>query len=220
MAGEKFPYLARQINGKVAESFGKGFDSVYEKDAEFLEWLSEFSLDNISGEWLDILGRVLGTPRPYVVIPTVAEAFTFDTFPRRLDGRAHGFSTDRSMEVDGEQATRNDGGLLVSDVKDDYDAPLSDREYRRFLKAFCMLKNNMSLMNIGDVVSAIVGDDRYAIVFQQNVINANFGNVFVMIPGDYLTYMESLQRAFDSVFTASPRIFVEIDLDFDTNYPV
>ena len=42
---EKFPYLARQINGPIAMSFGKGIDSVYERDAEFIDFLSRFSID-------------------------------------------------------------------------------------------------------------------------------------------------------------------------------
>ena len=47
---EKFPYLARQINGPIAISFGKGIDSVYENDAEFIDFLSRFSIDSLEGK--------------------------------------------------------------------------------------------------------------------------------------------------------------------------
>ena len=71
---EKFPYLARQINGPIAESFGKGIDSVYENDAEFINFLSRFSIDALEGKWLDALGMLLGLPRPWVEVPMIQEA--------------------------------------------------------------------------------------------------------------------------------------------------
>ena len=78
---EKFPYLARQINGPIAESFGKGIDSVYENDAEFIDFLSRFSIDTLEGKWLDALGMLLGLPRPWVEVPMIQEAFLFDNIP-------------------------------------------------------------------------------------------------------------------------------------------
>ena len=75
---EKFPYLARQINGPIAMSFGKGIDSVYENDAEFIDFLSRFSIDTLEGKWLDAVGLLLGLPRPWVEVPMIQEAFLFD----------------------------------------------------------------------------------------------------------------------------------------------
>ena len=78
---EKFPYLARQINGPIAEYFGKGIDSVYENDADFIDFLSRFSIDNLEGKWLDALGLLLGLPRPWVEVPMIQEALLFDNIP-------------------------------------------------------------------------------------------------------------------------------------------
>ena len=72
---EKFPYLARQINGDVALAFGYGIDSVYEVDAEFLDFISHFSIDTLYGEWLDKLGIIIGFPRPYATSPTILFIF-------------------------------------------------------------------------------------------------------------------------------------------------
>lgn len=215
---DKFPYLAKQINGPIANSFGKGIDHVYEADADFIGWLSKFSLDTVNGAWLDKLGIVMGVPRPYVVIPTIAEAFTFDTYPQVLDGRIHGFSSTKEMDIDGNVVSRDDGGLLTSTMKDDYISPLSDREYKRFLLAFCMLKNDTSLKRIGDVVSAMVGDDRFYIEFLQDT-RVTAGDILIKLPGEHYTYKESLQDAFDTVFTTSPKVYVEADLNFDDEQP-
>ena len=94
---EKFPYLARQINGPIAESFGKGIDSVYENDAEFIDFLSRFSIDTLEGKWLDALGLLLGLPRPWVEVPMIQEAFLFDNIPNIVPNPiSHAFSTDRN----------------------------------------------------------------------------------------------------------------------------
>ena len=50
LQNEKFPYLARQINGDVAMALGYGIDHVYEADADFLDFLSHFSIDTIYGD--------------------------------------------------------------------------------------------------------------------------------------------------------------------------
>lgn len=46
---DKFPYLAKQINGPIAECIGKAFDHIYEADQEFLDFLKMFSVDNFYG---------------------------------------------------------------------------------------------------------------------------------------------------------------------------
>lgn len=107
----KFPYLARQINGPIAISFGKGIDSVYENDAEFIDFLSRFSIDTLEGKWLDALGMLLGLPRPWIEIPMIQEALLFDTIPNNVPNPlSHAFSTDRNVIIGGLVITPNMGG--------------------------------------------------------------------------------------------------------------
>lgn len=108
---EKFPYLARQINGPIAISFGKGIDYVYERDAEFIDFLSRFSIDTLEGKWLDSLGLLLGLPRPWVEIPMIQEALLFDNIPNSVPNPiSHAFSTDRNVIIGDLVITPNKGG--------------------------------------------------------------------------------------------------------------
>ena len=108
---EKFPYLARQINGPIAMSFGNGIDSVYENDAEFIDFLSRFSIDSLEGKWLDALGMLLGLPRPWIEVPMLQEALLFDNIPNIVPNPlSHSFSTDRNVIIGGLVITPNMGG--------------------------------------------------------------------------------------------------------------
>ena len=107
---DKFPYLARQIRGDIAKAIGYGVDHVYETDQEFIDYISNFSIDNLYGKWLDQLGVIIGFPRPYIIKPF--ETFEFDSTSYMLEGLYHGFSTTDTILIDGVEYDRNDGGIL------------------------------------------------------------------------------------------------------------
>ena len=150
---EKFPYLARQINGDVALALGYGIDYVYEVDAEFLDFLSHFSIDTLYGEWLDKLGIIIGFPRPYTTSPT--NSFLFDSPDFLLDGKLHGFSTDEPIIIDGVEYDRNDGGILSDIYQSEPSVPINDSLYKKYficyntsethilLRTWQMLLNNL-----------------------------------------------------------------------------
>ena len=124
---EKFPYLARQINGPVAMSLGKGIDSVYERDAEFIDFLSRFSIDTIEGKWLDSLGMLLGLPRPWVEVPMIQEALLFDNIPHIVPNpSAHALSTDRNVIIEGPVITPSIGGKLDDTNRNVSVEPITD----------------------------------------------------------------------------------------------
>lgn len=214
---EKFPYLARQINGPIAESFGKGIDSVYENDVEFINFLSRFSIDNLEGKWLDALGLLLGLPRPWLEVPLIQEAFLFDTVPNIIPNRErHAFSTDRNIVVGGTAVTPSMGGQFDNINKDISVEPISDSAYRGYLKCACLVKKQHSINGIANVVEVFSGSKQYAISFISDKDWLN--DILVELPIRALDYQATLQSAFDKMFTTAPKVLVRIDADFDNEY--
>ena len=214
---EKFPYLARQINGPVAMSFGKGIDSVYERDAEFINFLSRFSIDTLEGKWLDALGMLLGLPRPWVEVPMIQEALLFDNIPHIVPNpSAHALSTDRNVIIEGPVITPSVGGKLDDTNRNVSVEPITDNVYRDYLKCACMVKKRHSINGIADVVELFCGSKQYAISFISDVNWLN--DILIELPIRLLDYQATLQYAFDKMFTTAPKVLVRIDSSFDNKY--
>ena len=214
---EKFPYLARQINGPVAMSLGKGIDSVYERDAEFIDFLSRFSIDTLEGKWLDSLGMLLGLPRPWVEVPMIQEALLFDNIPHILPNPpAHALSTDRNVIIEGSVITPSFGGKLDDTNRNVSVEPITDNVYRDYLKCACMVKKRHSINGIANVVELFCGSKQYAISFISDVDWMN--DILVELPIRLLDYQATLQYAFDKMFTTAPKVLVRIDSSFDNKY--
>jgi hypothetical protein len=214
---EKFPYLARQINGPIAEYFGKGIDSVYEIDAEFIDFLSRFSIDTLEGKWLDALGMLLGLPRPWVEVPMIQEAFLFDNIPHVVPNPvSHAFSTDHNVIIDSTVITPSMGGKFDDTNRSTSVEPISDSIYREYLKCACMVKKRHSINGIADVVELFCGSKQYAITFISDEDWMN--DILVELPIRLLDYQSTLQYAFDKMFTTAPKVLVRIDASFDNEY--
>lgn len=214
---EKFPYLARQINGPIAMSFGKGIDSVYENDAEFIDFLSRFSIDTLEGKWLDALGMLLGLPRPWVEVPMIQEALLFDNIPQIVPNPvSHAISTDRNVIIDGTVITPSMGGKFDDTNRNISVEPISDPIYRDYLKCACMVKKRHSINGIADVVEIFCGSKQYAITFISDEDWMN--DILVELPIRLLDYQATLQYAFDKMFTTAPKVLVRIDSSFDNEY--
>ena len=214
---EKFPYLARQINGPVAMSLGKGIDSVYERDAEFIDFLSRFSIDTLEGKWLDSLGMLLGLPRPWVQVPMIQEALLFDNIPHIVPNPpAHALSTDRNVIIEGSVITPSIGGKIDDTNRNVSVEPITDNVYRDYLKCACMVKKRHSINGIADVVELFCGSKQYAISFISDVDWLN--DILIELPIRLLDYQATLQYAFDKMFTTAPKVLVRIDSSFDNKY--
>lgn len=214
---EKFPYLARQINGPIAMSFGKGIDSVYERDAEFIDFLSRFSIDTLEGKWLDALGLLLGLPRPWVEVPMIQEALLFDNIPHIVPNPvSHAISTDRNVIIDGTVITPSMGGKFDDTNRNISVEPISDPIYREYLKCACMVKKRHSINGIADVVEIFCGSKQYAITFISDEDWMN--DILVELPIRLMDYQATLQYAFDKMFTTAPKVLVRIDSSFDNEY--
>ena len=214
---EKFPYLARQINGPVAMSLGKGIDSVYERDAEFIDFLSRFSIDTLEGKWLDSLGMLLGLPRPWVEVPVTQEALLFDNIPHVVPNPvSHAISTDHNVIIGSTVITPSMGGKLDDTNRNVSVEPITDNVYRDYLKCACMVKKRHSINGIADVVELFCGSKQYAISFISDVDWLN--DILIELPIRLLDYQATLQYAFDKMFTTAPKVLVRIDSSFDNKY--
>ena len=214
---EKFPYLARQINGPIAISFGKGIDSVYENDAEFIDFLSRFSIDSLEGKWLDALGMLLGLSRPWIEVPMTQEALLFDNIPNNVPNPlSHAFSTDHNVIIGDLVITPNMGGKFDDTNRNISVEPISDPVYREYLKCACMVKKRHSINGIADVVELFCGSKQYAITFISDEDWMN--DILVELPIRLLDYQATLQYAFDKMFTTAPKVLVRIDSSFDNKY--
>lgn len=215
---DKFPYLARQISGDIAKAFGFGIDHVYEQDQEFIDFLSRFSIDELSGEWLDILGIILGLPRPYASGILEDDAFAFDNTDFLLDGVHHGFSTTTPITIDGVTYDRSDGGLLSSIYDISEQTPISDVVYRKYLYATSLLKRTHSIQSIAEVLELFMSSTRYAIMFRND--SGFVQDIIIILAGTSADYKKSLQVAFNNIFTTPPFVLVTVSLDFDNIYTV
>ena len=213
---DKFPFLARQIVGDIAKAFGYGIDHVYEADAEFIDFLSRFSIDTLYGEWLDQLGTIVGFPRPYTVKPF--ESFEFDSTDFLLDGKIHGLSTDEPILIDGVEYDRNDGGVLDDIYRDLSDTPIRDTLYKQYLYAITLLRKTHSLKNIANVIELFISSTRYAITYNNEPGFVN--DIVIYLAGTSADYRDSLQAAFNSIFTTPPFVYVDVSILFDQIYTV
>ena len=214
---EKFPYLARQINGPIAISFGKGIDSVYENDAEFIDFLSRFSIDSLEGKWLDALGMLLGLSRPWIEVPMTQEALLFANIPNNVPNPlSHAFSTDHNVIIGDLVITPNMGGKFDDTNRNISVEPISDPVYREYLKCACMVKKRHSINGIADVVELFCGSKQYVITFISDEDWMN--DILVELPIRLLDYQATLQYAFDKMFTTAPKVLVRINASFDDEY--
>lgn len=214
---EKFPYLARQINGPIAISFGKGIDSVYENDAEFIDFLSRFSINTLEGKWLDSLGLLMGLPRPWIEVPMIQEALLFDNVPNIVPNPiSHAFSTDRNVIIGSLEITPSMGGKFDDLNRNISVEPISDIIYRTYLKCACMTKKRHSINGIADVVELLCGSKQYAITFISNEDWMN--DILVELPVHLMDYQSTLQYAFDKMFTTAPKVLVRINVSFGDEY--
>lgn len=202
----RFPYLARQINGPIANIFGKAISSIYEEDKPFIDFLLRFDIENLEGQWLDWLGTLLGFPRPFITIPELVYAFQFDDLPQILVASTHGFSNDPIHAFD------NNGGVLDDFDRDKNYYPLEDARYQKYLRAIVKAKTTLSIASIADVLDTFVHPTRYAISF------ISHNDIQITLPPTYEVDEEYLETAFNSIFTTSPRVFVMTTSDFDENY--
>ena len=196
---DKFPYLARQISGDIAKAFGYGIDHVYETDKSFITFLNSFSIDTLSGEWLDKLGVILGLPRPYVTKPQLEEAFQFDIPMQRLDGLYHGFSITSSITIDGIVYTRDNGGLLDNIYRNTVTEAIGDSVYKKYLLACTLLKRVHSIINIANVIETFVKSTRYIVSFNND--NGYVNDIIITLSATSADYQEALQTAFNNIFT-------------------
>lgn len=218
VGNDKFPYLARQIQGDVAKAFGLGIDHVYETDQEFLDFLSNFSIDNLNGKWLDMLGVVLGLPRPYSSRPVLDNMFEFDNTHFMLDPEKHGLSTSIPIVIDGVAYDRNDGGVLDSIYFSDEQTPVNDSVYKMYLKATSLLKKSHSIIDISNVLELFMDSTRYAILFRNTTGYVN--DIQIILSATSADYKDSLQTAFNKIFTIPPYVLVTVSLDFDDVYTI
>lgn len=218
VGNDKFPYLARQIQGDVANAFGLGIDHVYENDQDFLDFLSNFSIDNLNGKWLDMLGVILGLPRPYSTRPVLDNMFEFDNTHFMLDPEKHGLSTSVPIVIDGVAYDRSDGGVLDSIYFSDEQTPVNDSVYKLYLKATSMLKKSHSIIDISNVLELFMDSTRYAILFKND---AGFINdIQIILSATSADYKDALQTAFNKIFTIPPYVLVTVSLDFDDVYTI
>lgn len=215
---DKFPYLARQICGDIAKAFGYGIDHIYEVDQAFINFLSHFSIDTLSDKWLDMLGIILGLPRPYVTKPQLEEAFQFDVPYQILDGLYHGFSTSTPITIDGVQYDRTNGGLLDNIYRETVVEPVGDSIYKKYLYATSLLKRTHSVKNIADVLELFVNSTRYAITFKNDSGYVN--DIVITLSATSADYQEALQIAFNNIFTTAPFVIIDVSLYFDDLYTV
>lgn len=215
---DKFPYLARQVNGDVVTAFGYGIDHVYEADQEFIDFLSRFSIDNLEGEWLDQLGIIIGLPRPYTTKPILENGFEFDIPAHMLDGTKHGFSTTTPITIDGVQYDRSDGGVLDNIYVEDVQTPISDTLYKKYLYASALLKRTHSIKNIANVLEIFVDTTRFIITFRNTSGFVN--DIEITLSATSADYKEALQEAFNYIFKTPPFVLVDVSLYFDDLYTV
>ena len=215
---DKFPYLARQIQGDIAKAFGLGIDHVYETDEEFIDFLSSFSIENLSGKWLDMLGVVLGLPRPYSTRPVLDKFFEFDNTNFMLDGQKHGFSTSIPITIDGVTYDRNYGGVLDSMYFSDEQTPVGDDVYKMYLKATSLLKRSHSIIDISKVLELFMDSTRYAILFKNDA--GYIYDIQIILSATSADYKNALQTAFNKIFTTPPFVLVSVALDFDNVYTI
>lgn len=215
---DNFPYLARQIQGDIATAFGYGIDHIYEEDSSFIDFLSNFSIDNLYGSWLDQLGIILGLPRPYTTNPFATNSFEFDDKLRVLDGKKHGFSTTTQITIDGETFDRSNGGVIDSLYRSTEETPIKDEVYKKYLYATTLLKKTHSIKNIADVLELFIDSTRYAISFKND--SSYIQDILITLPATSADYKESLQLAFNKIFTTPPFVYIDISLDFDITYTI
>ena len=213
---DKFPYLARQIQGDIAKAFGYGIDHVYETDQEFIDFISKFSIDNLYGEWLEQLGIIVGFPRPYTTKPEAS--FMFDSTSFLLDGLLHGLSTTDTITIDGVEYSRNDGGVLDDLYADTTNIPVSDTIYKKYLYAVSLLKKTHSMRNISNVLEVFLDSTRFAITYHTGSGLVN--DIIIYLAATSADYKDSLQMAFSKIFTTPPFIYVDVSIYFDDVYTV
>lgn len=218
VGNDKFPYLARQIQGDVAKAFGLGIDHVYETDQEFLDFLSNFSIDNLDGKWLDMLGVILGLPRPYSTRPVLDNMFEFDNTHFMLDPEKHGLSTSVPIVIDGVAYDRSDGGVLDSIYFSDEQTAVNDSVYKMYLKATSLLKKSHSIIDISNVLELFMDSTRYAILFKNDAGYVN--DIQIILSATSADYKDALQTAFNKIFTFPPYVLVTVALDFDDVYTI
>lgn len=215
---DKFPYLARQIQGNIAKAFGLGIDHVYETDQEFLYFLSNFSIDNLDGKWLDMLGVILGLPRPYYTTSELVNFFEFDTTNFSLDPKKHGLSTSIPIIIDGVAYDRSVGGVLNNLYLSNEQIPVDDNIYKMYLKATSLLKKSHSIIDISNVLELFMDSTRYAILFRNATGYVN--DIQIILSSTSAGYKDALQIAFNKIFTIPPYVLVTVALDFDNVYTI
>ena len=215
---DKFPYFARQFCGDIATAFGYGIDHVYEEDLEFINFLLNFSLDTLSGQWLDMLGVILGFSRPYSSKPPMDDMFLYDNTDFLLDGVEHGFSTTVPVIIDGVQYDRDDGGYIDTLYTTTDKTPVSDETYKKYLQAIALVKTTHSIKSMSDVLSLFIDSTRFAITFKNDTGYVN--DIIIFLSATTADYKEFLQTAFNTIFTVPPFVMVTPLLDFDNVYTV
>ena len=215
---DKFPYLARQIQGNIAKAFGLGIDHVYETEQEFLYFLSNFSIDNLDGKWLDMLGVIIGLPRPYSTMSVLDNLFEFDTTNFSLDPKKHGFSTGIPIIIDGVAYDRSVGGVLNNLYLSNEQIPVDDNIYKMYLKATSLLKKSHSIIDISKVLELFMDSTRYAILFRNATGYVN--DIQIILSATSAGYKDALQIAFNKIFTIPPYVLVTVALNFDNVYTI
>lgn len=211
----QFPYLARQMNGPIAMAIGKGIDYVYSQDNDIIEFLSNFNLDNLTGKWLDALGKLIGIPRYYIDTNTYNRLFVFEDVPAiGIDGEAHGFSTVNDSQ---------NGGHL-SDGKPYYDTnisqsvdeqnlePISDALYRTFIKGCIAIKYNKSIKSLEECLIFLMKSHRFVIEYDQ------YNDINIKVSASYYNDIAVFQDIMNRTYRYSPKVYIQSSLTIEQDY--
>jgi uncharacterized protein YebE (UPF0316 family) len=81
-----------------------------------------------------------------------------------------------------------------------------------------LLKKTHSIQNIADVLELFIDSTRYAIFFRND--SGLIQDIYIVMSATSADYRESLQLAFDKIFTIPPFVYVSVSLDFDEVYTI
>ena len=147
----------------------------------------------------------------------IHEALLFDNIPNIIPNPMHhSFSTDRNVIIDKMVITPSIGGKFDDTNINIIGDPISDPVYREYLKCACMVKKRHSINGIADVVELFCGSKQYVISFISDEDWMN--DILVELPIRLLDYKDTLQYAFDKMFTTAPKVLVRINSFFDNKY--
>lgn len=198
--------LARQINGVVAQSLMKADHELYALHnlPEWFEHRRTLSLESATTEELDLIGKALGIPRPYVT--TGAHAASLEIVATPSGYTANVAENTVHETIDG----------IVWELKDFIYAPATqklappsgeqivryadDATYRLYIQNMAGLRRSKSLMSLADMLYTFNETGTFEIEFQET------GDILIFLDETYDAYEPFLQVALDLVYNALPHL--------------